>query len=214
LVVAKAIAEAEKRTNHGARSEAYANEQTVNKRGVYVGTTVMVTTMFIMTAIMTMTPLHMTNHGHGLGDVGIVIGIHVASMFLPSLVTGMLVDKIGRVAIACAGGVTLLAAGIVAALAPVDSMPLLIVALALLGLGWNFGLISGTALLVDATPLATRAKTQGTADVLIALSGASGGALSGIVAANSSFATLSLAGGFIALLLIPVVVWFNTKSNN
>ncbi|MEC1241463.1 MFS transporter, partial [Bacillus paralicheniformis] len=54
---------------------------------------------------------------------------------------------------------------------------------------------------------ATRAKTQGTVDVLIALSGAAGGALSGMIVAGSSYLTLSLIGGILSLLLIPVVAW-------
>lgn len=128
-------------------------------------------------------------------------------MFLPSLVTGVLVDKVGRTFMSYASGITLLLAGLLAAWAPADSMVWLIVALALLGLGWNFGLISGTAQIIDATSPATRAKTQGTVDVLVSLAGASGGALSGMVVANSSFAFLSLAGGFLSLLLIPVMIW-------
>lgn len=108
---------------------------------------------------------------------------------------------------AYASGVTLLLSGLMAAWVPADSMALLMIALALLGLGWNFGLISGTAIIVDATAAATRAKTQGSIDVLIALTGASGGALSGMVVANSSYAMLSLAGGIMSLLLIPVVIW-------
>lgn len=182
-------------------------EPSVNSRGVTVGTTVMVLTQVAMVAIMTMTPVHMQSHGHGLTEVGIVIGIHIGFMYLPSLVTGMLVDKLGRVPMAIAAGLTLLAAGIVAATAPAQSMMQLMIALALLGLGWNFGLISGTALIVDATPLETRAKTQGSIDVLIALAGATGGALSGVVVAGSSYAILSLAGGILSLLLIPVVIW-------
>ncbi|MGE7057342.1 MFS transporter, partial [Paenibacillus glucanolyticus] len=47
-------------------------------------------------------------------------------------------------------------------------------------------------------------KTQGTVDVLIALAGASGGALSGMVVASTSYGTLSIAGGLLALVLIPV----------
>ena len=77
----------------------------------------------------------------------------------------------------------------------------------LLGLGWNFGLISGTALLVDGTSLENRARTQGTVDVLIALSGATGGIASGWVMASSSYAVLALLGGCLSLLLLPVVVW-------
>ncbi|MCY7821143.1 MFS transporter [Bacillus inaquosorum] len=182
-------------------------EHTENKRGIIVGAAIMVLTQIVMVAIMTMTPVHMSHHGHGLGAVGLVIGFHIGAMYLPSLVTGVLVDKLGRTAMAIASGTTLLLAGLMAAFAPGDSMVLLVIALSLLGLGWNFGLISGTALIVDSTETATRAKTQGTVDVMIALSGAAGGALSGMIVAGSSFLTLSFTGGILALLLIPVVVW-------
>jgi len=177
------------------------------KRGIAVGATTMVLTQIVMVAIMTMTPIHMKHHGHGLNEVGIVIAFHIGSMYLPSLITGILVDKIGRTAMSIAAGATLLLAGVIAASAPSDSMILLVVALSLLGLGWNFGLISGTAQIVDSTDSTTRAKTQGTVDVFIALAGASGGALSGMIVANSSYATLSLAGGILSLILIPVVIW-------
>jgi MFS family permease len=178
-----------------------------NGTGVIVGATVMVLTQISMVAIMTMTPVHMRHHGHGLGEIGLVIGLHVGSMYLPSLVTGILVDRLGRVPMAIAAGVTLLLAGLTAAIAPADSLALLILALVLLGLGWNLGLISGTALLVDATAPETRARTQGTVDVLIALGGAGGGAMSGMVMAGTSYATLSLTGGILSLLLIPVLFW-------
>lgn len=175
--------------------------------GAYVGAAVMVLTQVAMIAIMTMTPVHMRAHGHALGEVGLVIGIHVGAMYLPSLVTGVLVDRIGRLPMAAASGVTLLLAGVTAAVAPADSLTLLIVALALLGLGWNFGLIAGTALVVDATVPENRPRTQGTIDVLIALAGAGGGALSGVVMSATDYATLSLGGGVLALLLVPVLYW-------
>ncbi|MGW6377146.1 MFS transporter [Rhodococcus sp. NPDC055112] len=180
-------------------------DRATQRRGILVGATVMVVTQIVMVAIMTMTPIHMMDHGHGLGQTGMVIAIHVAAMFLPSPLTGMLADRYGRIPVVVAAGVTLLAAGILAALAPADSVVLLSVALGLLGLGWNFGLISGTAILTDATPLATRARTQGSVDLCIALAGAGGGIVSGMVVASSSFAVLSLGGGLIALALIPVL---------
>ncbi|KKB35233.1 MFS transporter [Bacillus thermotolerans] len=206
FIVAKAISEAQ-RTNSHSLSEQNPDWLSINRRGIFAGAAVMVLTQFVMTAIMTMTPIHMGHHGHGLSEVGLVIGFHIGAMFLPSLVTGYLVDKIGRAVMAVASAVTLLASGLLAAMGPADSMAALITALALLGLGWNFGLISGTAILVDATPPATRAKTQGAIDVWIALSGALGGVLSGVIMAGSSYYTLSLAGGALALLLIPIVIW-------
>jgi len=182
-------------------------EHSENKRGIIVGATIMVLTQIVMVAIMTMTPVHMMHHGHSLGAVGLVIGFHIGAMYLPSLVTGVLVDRLGRTAMAIASGTTLLLAGLLAAFAPGDSMVLLVIALSLLGLGWNFGLISGTTLIVDSTETSTRAKTQGKVDVFIALSGAAGGAMSGMIVASSSYLTLSLTGGILSLLLIPVVIW-------
>ncbi len=175
--------------------------------GVVAGAAVMVLTQVTMVAIMTMTPVHMLAHGHGLEVIGLVIGIHVGAMYLPSLVTGVLVDRLGRVPMAAAAGLTLLLAGLTSALAPPDAVVPLVVGLTLLGLGWNLGLISGTALLVDATEPATRPQVQGGVDVLVALSGAGGGVLSGVVVAGYGFATLSLAGGLLALLLVPALLW-------
>ncbi|UOY92822.1 MFS transporter [Ectobacillus sp. JY-23] len=211
LIIAKAI----EVSNQAYSQKGYSHtDQLENNKGVIMGATMMVLTQIVMVAIMTMTPVHMRHHGHGLSEIGLVIGFHIGSMYLPSLVTGILVDKIGRITMAVASGVTLLLAGLLAAIIPGDSVILLVIALSLLGLGWNFGLISGTALLIDSTKASTRAKTQGTVDVLIALSGASGGALSGMVVAHASYSALSLAGGLLALLLIPVVFWSRRENNN
>ncbi|MEN2436972.1 MFS transporter [Bacillus subtilis] len=209
LVIARTIEAANEEP--GDKGHLAAAEHTENKKGIIVGATVMVLTQIVMVAIMTMTPVHMRHHGHDLGAVGLVIGFHIGAMYLPSLVTGVLVDRLGRTAMAISSGTTLLLAGVIAAFAPGDSMVLLVIALSLLGLGWNFGLISGTALIVDSTDSATRAKTQGTVDVLIALSGAAGGALSGMIVAGSSYLALSFTGGMLSLLLIPVVVWFRGR---
>lgn len=209
FIVAKAIAKLQRERTYGVKS--IEEGSNINKKRIIIGASVMVLTQIVMIAIMTMTPVHMQHHGHDLSKIGLVIGIHVASMYLPSLITGVLVDRFGYIVMAYASGVTLLLSGLLAAFVPGDSMGLITLALALLGLGWNFGLISGTAAIVDATPSYVRAKTQGTVDVLIALSGASGGMLSGMVVAHSSYSTLSLFGSFLSLLLIPVVVWFRNK---
>jgi hypothetical protein len=53
---------------------------TENKRGKFVGATIMVLIQIVMATIMTMTPVHMKHHGHGLGAVGLVIGFHIGAM--------------------------------------------------------------------------------------------------------------------------------------
>jgi len=173
--------------------------------GVLVGATVMVLTTMVMVAIMTMTPVHMHDHGHGTAAAGLVIAVHVAAMYLPSPLTGRLVDRVGRSRMAAASGVTLLLAGLLAASAPDDSVVLLALALALLGLGWNFGLISGTAIVTDAVPIETRARTQGLVDVSIAISGAGGGLASGVVVDVAGYSTLSFVGGLLALAIVPAI---------
>jgi MFS family permease len=168
------------------------------------GAGIMILTQLIMVAIMTMTPIHIEHHGHSIGVTGVVIAVHVAGMFLPSPFSGWLVDRFGYLSIAVAAGVTLLAAGLLAAWAPVDSVALLMLALVLLGLGWNLGLVSGTTVVTDAVPLAARARTQGVVDLGIALAGAGAGLSSGLIVTATSYATLTLASGFLALLIIPI----------
>jgi MFS family permease len=168
------------------------------------GAGIMILTQLIMVAIMTMTPIHIEHHGHSIGVTGFVIAAHVAGMFLPSPFSGWLVDRFSYLSIAVAAGVTLLAAGLLAAWAPVDSVALLVLALVLLGLGWNLGLVSGTTVVTDAVPLATRARTQGVVDLGIALAGAGAGLSSGLIVTATSYATLTLASGFLALLIIPI----------
>ncbi|MFJ9440746.1 MFS transporter [Kitasatospora sp. NPDC101235] len=182
-----------------------AADERAGRGGVALGGLVMVLSQLVMVAIMTMTPVHMHDHGHGSAASGLVIAIHIGAMYLPSPVTGWLVDRYGRLAVAASSGVALLAAGMLAAAAPGDSVALLALALALLGIGWNLGLVSGTAIIADTVPLATRARTQGLVDVSIAIAGATGGMASGIMVAATSYPLLALAGGLVALGLVPAV---------
>jgi MFS family permease len=126
-------------------------------------------------------------------------------MYLPSPISGRLVDALGARTIAIASAATLALAGVLAATAPDHSTIALGVALAVLGLGWNLGLVSGTSIVTDAVPLATRARVQGRVDVLVAIAAAGGGLGSGLVVAATSYPTLALGGAVVAVALIPVV---------
>lgn len=212
FLIAKAIAEEQEKRDEleGIDDSKVLNKQ-INRIGIIVGALVLVLSHFVMVAVMTMTPIHMQNHGTGLSAVGMVIGLHIAAMYLPSLGTGYLVDKFGRSVMVVVSGITLSLAGLTAAFAPGDSLVWLSTALILLGLGWNFGLISGTAIIVDSTSMKTRAKTQGSVDVWVAIAGTTGSLMSGIIVAYSSYAILGFLGMYLSLLLIPLVIWGRYK---
>ncbi|WP_435609877.1 MFS transporter [Streptomyces sp. C10-9-1] len=173
--------------------------------GVVTGATVMITAQLVMIAVMTMTPVHMAGHGHTTQAVGLVIALHVGAMFLPSPLSGLLTDRFGGRRVATAAGALLLSAGLLAGLAPPASTPLLACALVLLGVGWNLALLGGTAVLTDAAPAGNRAAVQGLADTGMAVAGATGGMVSGLVMGGSGYPVLTAAAGALALAVVPAV---------
>jgi MFS family permease len=156
----------------------------------------------VMVAIMTMTPVHLSHHGAALTVIGLTISLHIAGMYALSPVVGWLTDRVGRVPVLLTGQAILLAAVAVAGTAGHDEV-LVATGLVLLGLGWSFGLVSGTALLAESLAAEVRPRAQGVSDLLMNLGGASAGALSGVVLASTGFGGLNL---FAALFTVPVFV--------
>jgi hypothetical protein len=68
FIIAKAIAEEHKAGQSNLSDMNHT--PSINNRGIIVGAAVMILTQIVMIAIMTMTPIHMKNHGHGLAEVG------------------------------------------------------------------------------------------------------------------------------------------------
>ncbi|MDS1269059.1 MFS transporter [Lipingzhangella sp. LS1_29] len=204
LVTARAQASAQ--ANQDSPESAAGSLSGGARSALLLGALVMVLVQLVMVAVMTMTPVHMQHHGHSVGAAGFVIAVHVGAMYLPSPLSGFLVDRWGPAPVVVASGITLLAAGLLAGLGPAESGGVLALALGLLGLGWSLGLVAGTAMVTNAAPLATRAKTQGVVDVAVAVAGAGGGLASGLVVASTSFTVLSVGGGVLALGLLPAVL--------
>src|SRR6185369_5405666 len=120
-----------------------------------------------MTLIMTMTPLHLTDHNHTLDTVGLVISGHVAGMFALAPLSGWITQRVGSVPTIFLGSAVLIGSSLLAALAPPESDRLLFVALFFLGFGWNLGFVAGSTLLSAGVSLAERARVQGVADAVI-----------------------------------------------
>ncbi|MFJ4672408.1 MFS transporter [Kitasatospora purpeofusca] len=174
--------------------------------GVATGLWIMLLGQLPKVALMTMTPVHLAANGHGTGTIGLVVSLHIAAMFLPSPLTGLLTDRLGAVPVAAASGVLLCAAALLAAAAPGDSVPLIALALTLAGIAWNLGLVSGTAVITAALPPGHGANTQGLADVGLAVAGSTGALLSGPAVTAGGYATLALACALAALLVTPLAL--------
>jgi len=104
----------------------------------------------------------------------------------------------------------LVAAGLLAALAPGDRDELLFLALFLLGWGWNLGFVAGSALLTASVDLSERTRVQGVADAVIWTTSAVASLGSGVVVAAAGFSTLGLLG--VGLVLAPVWLLLNRRS--
>ena len=152
---------------------------------------------FVMVLIMTMTPLHMTDHGHDLSAVGIVISAHVFGMYALAPVSGRLTDRIGTLPIIASGLAIILFAAVLSALAAPSEELVLLIALFLLGWGWNLGFVAGSSLLTGAVSVTERARVQGVSDALIWSTSAIASVGSGFVVGAWGFATLGILGAVI-----------------
>jgi MFS family permease len=157
----------------------------------------------VMVAVMTMTPLHVQHEGGSLTFIGLVISIHTVGMFAFSPLSGRLTDRLGSLRVVVGGMLLLAGASLLAAMVAATSIFLLL-ALFLLGLGWNLAFVGGSALLTHGLPLAARARLQGRTDAIVWSSSALSSGASGLVLATAGYPVLAMASAF--LVIIPVAV--------
>jgi MFS family permease len=144
-----------------------------------------------MNLIMASTPLQMLLCGFGVAASADVIRAHSIAMFLPGFVTGRLIQRFGVHQIILLGGLLTLACVAVNVLQP----PLFVtfmVALALLGVGWNFMFVGGTTLLTTAHSPEERVRVQVTHDFIVFGSVALTALTSGAVQAIAGWEVLNL----------------------
>lgn len=152
---------------------------------------------FTMVAVMTMTPVHLKQHGHETVSA-YIISLHIAGMYAFSPLIGRFSDRSGRLNTMLVGCLVLIASTVMSALAgsnPIVFFP----SLWLLGIGWSFGLIGASSLLVDSVPIEYRVRVQGSADVAMSLCGGVAGFSSGFIRKSLGFPWLSMLGTFVVL---------------
>jgi len=160
----------------------------------------MVISQATMVAVMTMTPVHLKLHGHE-GVSPYVVSLHIAGMFAFSPLVGRYADRHGRANAIFVGAVLLVVSNVMSALAGEGAI-VLFPSLWLLGIGWNFGLIGGSTLLVESLDESVRVRVQGSADLLMSFCGGLAGFSSGFVRRAVGFHALST----LALVLAGVLL--------
>ena len=119
----------------------------------------------LMNLVMTSTPLAVVGCGFTQTQANNVVSTHVLAMFIPSFFTGHLIVRFGAEKIIAIGLIILAFSGVTAFLG-VDLMNFYF-ALALLGVGWNFGFIGATTLISSSHNKSERGVIQGTNDFII-----------------------------------------------
>jgi MFS family permease len=178
----------------------------LRRPAVLVSIVALIVGQFVMVLIMTMTPLHMTDHGHDLPAVGLVLSAHTFGMYALAPVSGRLTDRFGSARVIYAGLTILAVSGVLAAVAPAEDDRLLLHALFLLGWGWNLGYVAGSALLSTGVSIVERTRVQGVADALIWSTAALASLGSGVLVASAGYATLGVLGA----VLVVIPAWILT----
>jgi predicted MFS family arabinose efflux permease len=125
-------------------------------------------------------------------------------MFALSPLSGRLTDRYGCPRVIFTGTAVLAVAAILSAVAPPDDERLLLVALFLLGWGWNLGFVAGSAMLSGGVSLTERTRIQGLADALIWTTAAVASLGSGVLVSAAGYASLGILGAG----TVAVPAWF------
>jgi len=158
----------------------------------------------VMTFVMTATPLSMHSvDGFSLQQTANVIRAHVFGMYLPSLVSGYLIDRLGVTRMMAAGAVVLVLALIVAMSG--HSMNEYMLALILLGVGWNFLYVGATTLLTYTYSPEERFRAQAVNEFCVFGVTAAGSLLAGtIMYLFGWFMTVAAPVPILALILVSL----------
>lgn len=165
----------------------------------------------LMTLVMTATPLSMNvNDGYSLEQTSDVIRAHVLGMYVPSLVSGFLIEKLGVIRMMFAGAIALVATSIIG----LQGHAFLHYwwALVLLGVGWNFLFVGGTTMLTYTYSVSERFRAQGVSEFLVFGTSATASLLAGTVMFYFGWDRLMLIPLPILALVAMALIWVRKDS--
>jgi MFS family permease len=191
------------------RGPARSVPQILRSPAVVVAVSAMMFGQVAMTMMMGIVGLYMKNHQHPLTDISVAVSAHTFGMYALSTVAGRLTDRWGRGPVIVSGTAMLVLSCALAPLSP-NVLPLAI-ALFLLGVGWNFCYIGGSALLSDQLSPEEQVKTQGASDLLIRLVSAAASLGSGLIFAGAGYALIGVVGMLASLVPMGLTGWWMAR---
>lgn len=154
----------------------------------------------VMVTVMTMTPVHIVHQGGTVNLVGITISLHIVGMYALAPLVGWITDRCGS-RLAIWAGIGIFVVSLAFAVLRSDESHWVVASLILLGVGWSFVNVAGSALFTSNVSTEVRASSQGGIDALANLCGATMAFLAGPLMAATSFATLAVIA---MVMLIPL----------
>ncbi len=170
-----------------------------------------VVSYLLMNFLMTAAPLAMKFCGHSQASANLGLQWHVIAMYAPSFWTGRLISRFGASTIV-AVGLALIGAASVVGLFGIDVAHFW-VTLILLGVGWNFGFIGASAMVVECHRPEERARVQSFNDFLVFGTMTIGSFLSGGLLSAFGWTTVLMLS-FVPLLIAVVALTSLTYWNN
>jgi MFS family permease len=163
----------------------------------------------VMTFLMTATPISMhVMEKISLTKTGLVIQLHIAAMFLPSLITGNLIRKFGHSKIMYAGAFLFLMTILTSFFE--QNFTNYLIALVFLGFGWNFLFISGTSLLVLSYRENEKFKAQGFNDLIVYSIQATASLSAGVFLTLTSWKTMNL----VCIIFLALIVLSTLRADH
>lgn len=184
----------------------------VRQPGVIVATVSVVFAQMVMVVPMSITSVHMKACDHPLSAISLVISAHTLGMYAFSMISGRMTDRWGRGQTIIVGSVVMIVSCLMAA--PSTGLVSLLIALFLLGLGWNFAYVAGSTLLADQLSPGERAKTQGFNDLMLNLGSAVSQTVSGVVYAVGGYGIMALAAAAAAVAPLILAIWWQTAGRH
>ena len=159
----------------------------------------------VMVAVMSVTSVHLEDHGGSVSEVGVTISLHLGAMFAFAPLMGLLADAVGpRPTLVTGLGVLVLGAAVCGA-AGGDHAGVT-VGLVLVGLGWSAATVAGSSIVSGDVPPPDRVAVQGLSDAMMSLAGAGGGLLAGVGLQAVGYSGIAATSAVVGLLGAVAVV--------